>query len=247
MINRQWRFGIPRSPFSCPFFWTICRIYTPRPFFPSTLSPGARLSGHRQNSSARAHPRCNGSARVSHGHTTSIPNARKTGCYLLFLVLGSLLVVLGTTIISVAIPRISTEFKALVDVAWYGLAYLMTLTALQPTMGNVYKVFHSKSAYVISILVFEGQNWRPFEHISNSSNTLAINTKPRLSSTVTRPPLFLAYEWVKCSEDYADLELQSDLQSAQLPQPPLFSSLAEPLRALELHVLYTEPLRQSLT
>jgi len=75
---------------------------------------------------------------------------------LLSLILGSLLVAIDTTIISVAIPSISTDFKALNDVGWYGSAYLLTLTAFQPTVGNVYKVFNLKTAYIVSIVIFEG-------------------------------------------------------------------------------------------
>lgn len=73
------------------------------------------------------------------------------------LTLGSLLVAVDTTIISVAIPRISADFKALNDVGWYGSAYLATLTAFQPTMGNVYKVFDPKTAYLASVVLFEGE------------------------------------------------------------------------------------------
>ena len=58
------------------------------------------------------------------------PNRGRLAVILLSLVLGSLVVALDTTIISVAIPKISTEFKALADIGWYGSAYLMTLTAL---------------------------------------------------------------------------------------------------------------------
>ncbi|KAF7916838.1 uncharacterized protein EAE98_010560 [Botrytis deweyae] len=36
---------------------------------------------------------------------------------------------------SVTIPKISTEFKALDDVGWYGSGYLITLTAFQPLQG----------------------------------------------------------------------------------------------------------------
>ena len=75
---------------------------------------------------------------------------------LLCLVLGTFLVAVDTTIISVAIPTISTDFKALNDVGWYGSVYLMTLTAFQPTMGTVYKNFDPKAAYIASIALFEG-------------------------------------------------------------------------------------------
>lgn len=82
--------------------------------------------------------------------------------------LGSLLVAVDTTIISVAVPRISTEFKALYDIGWYGSAYLATLTAFQPTMSNIYKVFSPKAAYIGSIVLFESElsKFNSFKHPS---------------------------------------------------------------------------------
>ena len=72
------------------------------------------------------------------------------------LYLGTLLVAIDTTIISVAVPKISTVFKALDDIAWYGSAYLLTVTACQPSFGNLYKYFNVKHTYLTSIIVFEG-------------------------------------------------------------------------------------------
>ena len=76
---------------------------------------------------------------------------------LLSLVLGSLLVALDTTIVSVAIPKISTDFGGLDDVGWYGSAYLATLTAFQPTSGNAFKVFNPKATYITFMVLFEGK------------------------------------------------------------------------------------------
>jgi hypothetical protein len=45
------------------------------------------------------------------------------------LLLGTILISLDTTIISVATPTITAEFHALNDVGWYGAAYLMSLTS----------------------------------------------------------------------------------------------------------------------
>lgn len=72
------------------------------------------------------------------------------------LMLGITLMSLDTTIISVATPKISTQFHALDDVGWYGAAYLMTLTAMTPIAANSYKYFHPKSVYLASIVIFEG-------------------------------------------------------------------------------------------
>lgn len=89
------------------------------------------------------------------GAANQYPNKGILLSILLCLVLGTLLVAIDTTIISVAIPQISTDFKALHDVGWYGSVYLMTLTAFQPTMGKVYKLFDPRTAYLASIVLFE--------------------------------------------------------------------------------------------
>ncbi|KAI0514350.1 MFS general substrate transporter [Xylaria bambusicola] len=71
------------------------------------------------------------------------------------LCLGIFLLGLDQNIIGVAIPRITTEFRALDDIAWYGSAYLLTITAFQPFFGNLYKHFNAKVVYVVSLLIFE--------------------------------------------------------------------------------------------
>ncbi|KAK8040136.1 hypothetical protein PG993_008547 [Apiospora rasikravindrae] len=68
---------------------------------------------------------------------------------------GSFLIALDTNIINVAIPHISSEFKALSDVAWYGTAYLLTITAFQPIYGSMYKYFPTDVVYRVSISIFE--------------------------------------------------------------------------------------------
>ena len=52
-------------------------------------------------------------------------------------------------------PTILTEFNALEDVGSYGSVYLLSLTALQPIFGVIYKSFDPKTTYVCSVLVFE--------------------------------------------------------------------------------------------
>ena len=84
------------------------------------------------------------------------PTGFKLATVLLSLFLGTFLVAIDTTIVSVAIPKISTEFHTLSDVGWYGSVYLILLTALQPAGGTVYKLFNVKLVYLASMLVFEG-------------------------------------------------------------------------------------------
>ncbi|KAK2593319.1 hypothetical protein QQS21_008962 [Conoideocrella luteorostrata] len=45
---------------------------------------------------------------------------------------------LDMNIIGVAVPHITTDFRSLSDIAWYGSAYLLTITAFQPFFGNLY-------------------------------------------------------------------------------------------------------------
>ncbi|MCJ1386956.1 hypothetical protein MMC17_010085 [Xylographa soralifera] len=71
------------------------------------------------------------------------------------LCLGTLLVALDTTIIFVAVPRISTSFHSLEDIGWYGSAYLLTIMAFQASAAKIFKYFTVKVTYLISILIFE--------------------------------------------------------------------------------------------
>lgn len=75
---------------------------------------------------------------------------------LLSLTLGKFLVAIDISLIAVAIPKISTEVKALEQIGWYGSAYLLTVTALQPSAGKMYKFYDIKSVHLSSIIVFEG-------------------------------------------------------------------------------------------
>ncbi|KAL9020794.1 MAG: hypothetical protein Q9185_001978 [Variospora sp. 1 TL-2023] len=83
------------------------------------------------------------------------PALLKRSIIITALCLGTLLDAIDITIIGVAVPTISAEFNALDDVGWYGSAYLLSLTALQPVFGVVYKFFDPKTVYLCSVLVFE--------------------------------------------------------------------------------------------
>ena len=74
---------------------------------------------------------------------------------ILSLYLGAFVMALDTNIINVAVPMIATDFHMLDDVAWYGSAYLLTVTAFQPAFGNLYKFFHIENTYRSCIVVFE--------------------------------------------------------------------------------------------
>ena len=88
---------------------------------------------------------------------TRYPTGVKLVIIMTSLMLGTTLMSLDTTIISVATPKITTQFHALDDVGWYGAAYLMTLTAMTPISANLYKYFDPKMVYLAFIMVFESE------------------------------------------------------------------------------------------
>ncbi|KAI1770195.1 MFS general substrate transporter [Hypoxylon cercidicola] len=65
------------------------------------------------------------------------------------------LVMLDTTIIATAIPYITNDFHSLLDVGWYGSAYLLSSSALQPLSGKVYAKLNSKWCFVVYLVIFE--------------------------------------------------------------------------------------------
>ena len=82
-----------------------------------------------------------------------------TGLRLFFivlaLVLGIFLVSLDLTIVATAIPKITTQFHGIDDVAWYSAAFFMTIGGFQSAWGKAYKFFSLKPTFLISIFVFE--------------------------------------------------------------------------------------------
>jgi MFS family permease len=59
------------------------------------------------------------------------------------------------TIIATAIPKITSIFNSLGDVGWYGSAYLLTTTALQPSFGRIYTYFDVRITYCFALFLFE--------------------------------------------------------------------------------------------
>jgi MFS family permease len=70
------------------------------------------------------------------------PPMSKVVMIVLAIYLAAFLVALDQTIIAVAIPKITDQFKSISDIAWYGSAYFLTSTALQPSYGRIYKIFN---------------------------------------------------------------------------------------------------------
>ncbi|KAI9824734.1 MAG: hypothetical protein M1832_001560 [Thelocarpon impressellum] len=83
------------------------------------------------------------------------PHGLKLACILIGLCLAVFLVALDQTIISTAIPRITDYYGSINDIGWYGSAYFLTATALQPTFGRIYKIFSIKGTFLVAIGLFE--------------------------------------------------------------------------------------------
>ncbi|KIM93854.1 hypothetical protein OIDMADRAFT_45984 [Oidiodendron maius Zn] len=62
---------------------------------------------------------------------------------------------LDITIITTAIPVITTHFHSIKDIGWYGSAYLITLCACTPLMGKIYQFYHSKTTFFTFVFIFE--------------------------------------------------------------------------------------------
>ncbi|KAF5011385.1 hypothetical protein FDECE_2496 [Fusarium decemcellulare] len=73
----------------------------------------------------------------------------------LSLMVGVLTIALDNSIISTAIPKITSDFNSLSDVAWYGSVYLLAQMSFQPTFGKMYTFFNLKWVYLSSGAIFE--------------------------------------------------------------------------------------------
>ncbi|KAK1776247.1 major facilitator superfamily domain-containing protein [Copromyces sp. CBS 386.78] len=71
------------------------------------------------------------------------------------LCLAVFLVALDQTIIAPALGAITQEYGSVKDIGWYGAAYLLSTTCLQPTYGTLYRMFSVKFVYLCAILLFE--------------------------------------------------------------------------------------------
>ncbi|KAG0650485.1 Efflux pump mlcE [Hyphodiscus hymeniophilus] len=69
--------------------------------------------------------------------------------------LACLLMLLDTSIVVTAIPRITSEFHSLADVGWYGAAYQLSSAVLQPLTGKFYSNFDSKWTFMAFFALFE--------------------------------------------------------------------------------------------
>lgn len=71
------------------------------------------------------------------------------------LALASFCMGLDRSILATAIPKITSEFNSIDDVAWYGSAYLLTTCAFQLPFGKLYAEFTAKWVFVAALAIFE--------------------------------------------------------------------------------------------
>ncbi|ORY61596.1 major facilitator superfamily domain-containing protein [Pseudomassariella vexata] len=62
---------------------------------------------------------------------------------------------LDNTILATAIPQITSDFRSLNDIGWYGSSYLIAQMSLLPTCGRFHAFYNIKWVYCISLVVFE--------------------------------------------------------------------------------------------
>ncbi|KAH8895950.1 MFS general substrate transporter [Thozetella sp. PMI_491] len=85
------------------------------------------------------------------GYLAGIPLAILVFC--LFLV--GICTGLDRSIVSTAIPTITSEFHSLDDIGWYGSAYILTSSCFQLFYGKLYAEFSTKPVFLSALAIFE--------------------------------------------------------------------------------------------
>ncbi|CAG7972926.1 unnamed protein product [Penicillium olsonii] len=83
------------------------------------------------------------------------PKGLKLAAILLAIALATFIVMLDASILATAVPYITNEYHALLDVGWYGSAYQLASAAFQPFTGKLYANLPLKWTYICFFLVFE--------------------------------------------------------------------------------------------
>ncbi|KAL4958416.1 major facilitator superfamily domain-containing protein [Aspergillus filifer] len=68
--------------------------------------------------------------------------------------IATILISLDTSVIATAIPAITSKFNSAGDIAWYGAAYPLTMSALQPLSGKIAMIFSLRASYLAFFAVF---------------------------------------------------------------------------------------------
>ena len=87
--------------------------------------------------------------------TTQYPQGIRLIGTVVALILSMFLVALDLTIVTSAIPTITSDFHSIDQVGWYGSAFFLTVASFQSTWGKAYKYFPIKLSFLLAILLFE--------------------------------------------------------------------------------------------
>jgi len=87
--------------------------------------------------------------------TVQYPRGIRLALITVGLALSIFLAALDSTIIATAIPSITTQFRSISSLAWYGSSYAITNTAFQSAWGKAYQYFSLKATFMSAIAVFE--------------------------------------------------------------------------------------------
>jgi MFS family permease len=90
-----------------------------------------------------------------HNDDAEYPTGLKLWLIILSLCLAVFLVALDQTIIAPALGAITAAYDSVKDIGWYGSAYLLTSTALQPLYGTIYRLFDVKLTFLGAVALFE--------------------------------------------------------------------------------------------
>ncbi|KAI8931397.1 hypothetical protein NX059_011727 [Plenodomus lindquistii] len=125
----------------------------------STMEPVRRKSSESQHHAAQSTVPSKGppehEAEVAEDDDSQYPTGLKLWLVIVALCLTVFLVALDQTIIAPALGAITVQFNSIQDIGWYGSSYLLTMTALQPLYGTIYRLFNIKVVYLGAVALFE--------------------------------------------------------------------------------------------
>lgn len=59
------------------------------------------------------------------------------------------------TIVAVAVPSLTNEFKTIDGIGWYSAAYGLIFSSTNFFFGEMYTLFSLRTMYMVSVLIFE--------------------------------------------------------------------------------------------
>ncbi|KXX82906.1 putative HC-toxin efflux carrier TOXA [Madurella mycetomatis] len=126
----------------------------PQESVPKSATPGSYDNNIDSNTDSNADDN-NNNDNDNDNDESEYPSGPKLWLVIFSLGLAVFLVALDQTIIAPALGAITTEFNSITDIGWYGASYLLTMTALTPIYGTVYRLFDIKLTYLAALPLFE--------------------------------------------------------------------------------------------